>query len=76
MYSEQSEQSVHSEQDRPNCDPTAPTAPIVPTAQGGLVVVMGRCELCDAILNPHNITGLCSECKLIARNAKQSGEGD
>ena len=33
----------------------------------------GRCGLCDAILNPHNITGLCAECKLVARNERLSG---
>ena len=33
----------------------------------------GRCGLCDAILNPHNITGLCAECKLVARNDRLSG---
>lgn len=29
-----------------------------------------HCEICNAILNPHNITGLCAECKWIARQAR------
>jgi hypothetical protein len=32
-----------------------------------------RCKQCGAELDPHNITGLCHECKLIARNARLSG---
>jgi len=28
---------------------------------------------CTATLNPHNVTGLCAECKLILRNARMSG---
>jgi hypothetical protein len=30
----------------------------------------GRCGICEAILNAHNVTGLCAECKLVARNAR------
>jgi hypothetical protein len=33
----------------------------------------GRCGHCGAELNPHNITGACAECKLIARNARMAG---
>jgi hypothetical protein len=35
--------------------------------------VTGCCGICEAILNPHNVTGLCAECKLIARNARLTG---
>jgi hypothetical protein len=31
------------------------------------------CVICDApLLNPHEITGLCRECKLILRNERLS----
>ncbi|MCB9408089.1 hypothetical protein [Mycolicibacterium sp.] len=33
-----------------------------------------RCEVCAAVLNRHNVTGLCAECKLVARNARLSGK--
>ena len=29
--------------------------------------------LCGAELNPHNVTGVCAECKLDARNARMAG---
>lgn len=32
------------------------------------------CDQCGATLNRHNVTGLCAECKLIARNARLSGQ--
>jgi hypothetical protein len=31
------------------------------------------CESCGADLNRHNITGVCAECKLTTRTARQSG---
>jgi hypothetical protein len=34
----------------------------------------GHCELCGALLHCHNITSRCAECKLIARNARMSGQ--
>jgi hypothetical protein len=34
------------------------------------------CEVCSAVLNPHNITGLCAECKLVARNERLSGKSE
>jgi hypothetical protein len=33
-----------------------------------------ECAGCGAELQPHNITALCAECKLIARNARMSGK--
>lgn len=35
-----------------------------------------QCTLCDAPLGAHNITGLCAECKLIARNRRMSATHD
>ena len=35
--------------------------------------ISDHCGICDAILNPHNVTGLCAECKLDARNARLDG---
>jgi hypothetical protein len=35
-----------------------------------------ECENCAAPLDRHNITGLCTECKLIARNARLSGRSE
>ncbi len=35
---------------------------------------MPACRECDAPLSLHNITGRCAECKLIARNARLSGQ--
>ena len=32
-----------------------------------------HCAQCGATLNPHNITRMCAECKLIARNERLSG---
>jgi hypothetical protein len=32
-----------------------------------------ECTQCGAPLQPHNLTGLCAECKLIARNRRLSG---
>lgn len=32
------------------------------------------CQVCDAPLAPRNITGLCAECKLVARNERLSGQ--
>jgi hypothetical protein len=32
------------------------------------------CRECDAPLAPRNITGLCTACKLIARNERLSGQ--
>ncbi len=33
-----------------------------------------HCAQCGARLHTHNITGWCSECKLIARNERLSGQ--
>lgn len=33
-----------------------------------------ECKNCAAPLRPHNITGLCMACKLIARNERLSGQ--
>jgi hypothetical protein len=35
-----------------------------------------ECEVCAAPLQPHNITGLCAECQLIARNKRISPSYD
>jgi hypothetical protein len=32
----------------------------------------GECEICGAPLGAHNITRLCAECKLVARNRRLS----
>ena len=32
------------------------------------------CAGCNAALNPHNITRLCAECKLVARNRRLTGQ--
>jgi len=32
----------------------------------------GECEICAAPLGAHNITRLCAECKLVARNRRLS----
>jgi hypothetical protein len=32
-----------------------------------------NCTQCSAPLHAHNLTGLCAECKLIARNARLGG---
>jgi hypothetical protein len=29
-----------------------------------------RCDMCGAPLRPHNLTRLCAECKLVARNQR------
>jgi hypothetical protein len=31
-----------------------------------------ECTQCGASLEPHNLTGLCAQCKLIARNRRLS----
>lgn len=31
-----------------------------------------ECELCNAALDFHNVTRQCAECKLIARNGRQT----
>ena len=31
-----------------------------------------QCDICSAKLGPHNLTGLCAECKLITRNKRMS----
>jgi hypothetical protein len=36
--------------------------------------IPAACAGCAAPLGPHNITGLCAECKLIARNDRLSGQ--
>lgn len=36
-------------------------------------MIATRCRQCGAELTAHNITSLCHECKLIARNARMSG---
>lgn len=33
-----------------------------------------HCVGCNAALNPHNITRLCAECKLVARNRRLTGQ--
>jgi hypothetical protein len=33
-----------------------------------------ECVACGAGLHPHNLTRLCSECKLIARNRRLTGQ--
>jgi hypothetical protein len=33
-----------------------------------------HCTECAAPLHAHNLTGLCAECKLIARNERLSGK--
>lgn len=34
-----------------------------------------ECVICNAeLLNPHEITGLCRECKLVLRNMRMSGQ--
>ena len=47
---------------------TAGAAPIQP------VGIPTRCAGCGAPLHPHNLTRLCSECKLIARNRRLTGQ--
>ncbi|POX86873.1 hypothetical protein C3477_13255 [Mycobacterium kansasii] len=35
------------------------------------------CAICNAaLLNPHEITGLCQECKLVLRNERMRGHGE
>jgi hypothetical protein len=33
-----------------------------------------HCTECPAPLHAHNLTGLCAECKLVARNRRMSGQ--
>ena len=42
-----------------------------PPRPGGIPT---ECKNCAAPLGPHNITGWCAECKLIARNERLSGQ--
>lgn len=46
------------------------------TAPPGQCGIRDRCRDCSAALNRTNITGLCAECKLIARNERATGIAD
>jgi hypothetical protein len=37
--------------------------------------IPNRCTMCDAeLLNPHQLDGICRECKFIARNERMTNE--
>jgi hypothetical protein len=38
------------------------------------VGISTTCARCGAGLQPHNLTGLCSECKLVTRNQRLTGK--